>query len=299
MTRTTLYLDGIRSVRPASSIASEMKSDLGKILSFLSPTYLLRHADNSWLSNPGGPPPRPIIFRPLERDIQSAQVVLILGSNDLAPPRHAALLFRQIVPHNPDIKLVASGNGGHLTVPGSAFSVPEAEKYKEELLATGVPGKNILIEATSTNTGKNLTMSEKLLNEMGLQPRRIIVVQTPALQLRANLAFERQWQGEWDYYISSPPKPSAIDKMSLPKADFYLASVLRELLTLIKYSYDPEGRFQTKRAIPQELIGIAIKYYNIFCPRSPVVPERFFEHIVRMEDLFRMNFRATEKGWEG
>jgi len=298
MTQVTFYINRLSQIKKTGIVLREIKTDMTRLSNFLAPTYLLRHADNPWLSNSIDCVPTPVIHRPIQNDIKNAEVILILGSNDLDPPKLAAKLYQQIAPHNPSVKLIASGKGGHLTVPGTAFTVAEAEKYKEELLALGVPEENVLTEPTSTNSGQNITFSGALLEQMDLHPTKIIIIQTPALQLRANLAFERQWKGNWDYYLSLPPKTADIKTLSLHDADFLLAAALRELMTLISYSGDPHCNFVTKRAIPDPLINIALKYFALLnAGRQQITRDDFSRNIKVITQLFRDTFQDAEKQW--
>ncbi len=172
---------------------ADMKRDLAALWSFLSPRRIVYRDNNLGYLNGDRRPNLPTYSFPKMTELKSCDVILAMGSNDLTTPRQAAALYHFISKTNPWIKVVASGLGGHTTVPKAPFSAPEAEKFRVEMTRLGVPKKSILVDPESRNSGANIQNSFRLLSETGRIPERIALIQTPAAQLRANLTFEKQW----------------------------------------------------------------------------------------------------------
>jgi uncharacterized SAM-binding protein YcdF (DUF218 family) len=129
-----------------------------------------------------------------------ADVILVLGSNDVRVGEHGARLFvRGFAP-----LLVCSGRVGRLTA--GRFEKSEAETFADVAVRAGVPRSSILIEAASTNTGENVDFSRALLAARGLRPARVIVVQKPYMERRAWATFKRRWP-EPELQVTSPPIP--------------------------------------------------------------------------------------------
>ena len=129
-----------------------------------------------------------------------ADVILVLGSNDVRVGEHGARLFlRGLAP-----LLVCSGNLGRLTA--GRFEKSEAETFADAAVRVGVPRSSVLIEAASTNTGENVDFSRALLADRGIRPERVIVVQKPYMERRAWATFKRRWP-EPDLQVTSPPIP--------------------------------------------------------------------------------------------
>lgn len=129
-----------------------------------------------------------------------ADVILVLGSNDVRVGEHGARLFlRGLAP-----LMVCSGNIGRLTA--GVFEKSEAETFADAAVRLGVPRSAILIEDRSTNTGENADRSRELLASAGIHPNRVILVQKPYMERRAWATFARRWPGP-EIQVTSPPIP--------------------------------------------------------------------------------------------
>jgi len=136
----------------------------------------------------------------LRHDLAPADVILVLGSNDVRVGEHGARLFLQgLAP-----LMLCSGNVGRLTA--GRFEKSEAATFADAAVRLGVPQSAILIEDASTNTGENIDRSRALLASAGVQPSRIILVQKPYMERRAWATFKRRWP-EPDLRVTSPPIP--------------------------------------------------------------------------------------------
>ena len=60
----------------------------------------------------------------------------------------------------------------------------------------GVPEDRIIIESRSRNTGENIQMSFKTLQDLDKLPESIILVQKPYMERRSYAPFMKQWLGD-------------------------------------------------------------------------------------------------------
>lgn len=128
-----------------------------------------------------------------------SSVALALGTNDLRVAVHAAELYHQgMAP-----LIVCTGGLAHQhDLLATAWAQPEAEVYRDALLAHHVPPKAILLESRATNTSENVRFSRALLAERGIQPASVLIVVKPFMQRRAAATFAVEWP-ELPYSVSS------------------------------------------------------------------------------------------------
>src|SRR5512139_3588452 len=179
----------------------------------------------------------------LGHDLEPADVILALGSNDVRVGEHAARLFlRGLAP-----LLVCSVPVGRLTA--GRFEKSEAETFADAAVRLGVPPSAVLIERTSTNTGENVGRSRALLESAGVRPARVILVQKPYMERRAWATFKQRWP-EPELQVTSPP---------IPYDDYPTPQIPRDLVIDILVGdvqrmrvYEERG-FQVPQPIPDKV----------------------------------------------
>jgi uncharacterized SAM-binding protein YcdF (DUF218 family) len=172
-----------------------------------------------------------------------ADVILVLGSNDVRVGEHGARLFLQgLAP-----LMLCSGNVGRLTA--GRFEKSEAATFADAAVRLGVPPSAILIEDTSTNTGENIDRSRARLASAGVQPSRIILVQKPYMERRAWATFKRRWP-EPDLQVTSPPIPyEEYPTPQIPR-DLVINILVGDVQRMRVYA---ERGFQVPQTIPDEV----------------------------------------------
>jgi uncharacterized SAM-binding protein YcdF (DUF218 family) len=179
----------------------------------------------------------------LGHDPAPADVILVLGSNDVRVGEHGARLFlRGLAP-----VMVCSGHVGRLTA--GTFEKSEAETFADAAVRLGVPPEAILLESRSTNTGENIDFSRALLASRGLRPSRVIVVQKPYMERRAWATFKRRWP-EPELWVTSPPIP--YDQYPTPEIprDLVIDILVGDVQRVKVYA---ELGFQVAQSIPPEV----------------------------------------------
>lgn len=122
------------------------------------------------------------------RASNSRAVTIVAGSDDLElPSKHGAMVHKA---GKSDL-IVASGKGGANM--GHEGDKTEAFIIREILMGEGIPSKDILMEAASTNTGQNIQYSANLLKVGGYKAESVIWVHMPFSLGRDKGAFLKQW----------------------------------------------------------------------------------------------------------
>ena len=180
-------------------------------------------------------------YMKMNHELAPADVILVLGSNDLRVAGHAADLYlRGLAPW-----LMFSGNVGRLTE--GVFKKTEAEAFAEVAIAKGVPESAILLEPRSTNTGENIDFSREQLASRGIHPERLIVVQKPYMERRGYATFMKRWPGK-DVRMSSPP----LSFQEYPTPELPLDLLINILVGDVqRVRIYPDRGFQIPQPIPE------------------------------------------------
>lgn len=137
----------------------------------------------------------------LAHELATADVILCMGSNDLASARYAAeLYFRELASI-----IVMSGGVAHGTdLLATGWTRSEAAEFADAAHKLGVPKEAMLLEERSSNTSENFTFSRKLLEHPGRKVKSAIVVHKPYMERRAYATGRVAWP-EVRLLMSSTP----------------------------------------------------------------------------------------------
>ncbi len=182
-------------------------------------------------------------YMKLGQPLQKADVLLVLGSNDLRVADHAANVFLEgwapIV--------VCSGNVGRLT--DGMWGISEARMFADRMIAHGVPKEKILLEEHSTNTGENVIFSRTLLFKHDIVPHTVLVAQKPYMERRAYATFKKVWP-EPTVIVTSPSIPfSEYPNEDLPR-NLIINIMVGDLQRIREY---PKKGFQIPQEIPDDV----------------------------------------------
>ncbi|MBU0580069.1 MAG: YdcF family protein, partial [Candidatus Margulisbacteria bacterium] len=164
------------------------------------------------------------------RDFLPPQVdlIMILGSKDLAIPEYASLIFKNGVGKN----IITCGGVGRLS---GNLNAPEAIIYNNILLSNGIPQSKISIESSSTNTEENIKFGIKLAQQNLIPYQSVLLMQTPLIQRRAGLTFKKHYP-EITLFNYAAYKP-VVTKQNYSELKNLATGEMQRLLT-----YGPEGK---------------------------------------------------------
>lgn len=175
----------------------------------------------------------------------SAEAIFTLCSFDLRVAHRAVDIFdggqRQY--------LIFSGRHGKHTA--NLFTKSEAEVFADVALERGVPKGQIIMETESTNTGENVRFTYNLLKNLGLSPKRLILVQSPYMERRTYATFRRQWpDAAVEFSVTSPQLRFDEYPCGAISKDLFVTVMVETLLRIKEY---PERGFQVPQDIPNEV----------------------------------------------
>lgn len=179
-------------------------------------------------------------YHRLGHPLRRADLILVLGSNDLRVADHAAALFHEAWAE----RLLFSGKVGALTE--GLYPATEAETFAARAVELRVPPEAILIEPEATNTGENIAFSRRLLASRGLDPKVLIVVQKPYMERRAYATFRKVWPGR-EVVLSSPPIAWRDYPNEILPRDRVISIMVGDLQRIREY---PRLGFQIEQEIP-------------------------------------------------
>lgn len=135
----------------------------------------------------------------IDAKLEKCDLIMGCGCANLEIPVKCAELYKK--GYAP--KVLFSGGYGKITE--KTFRKTEAENYRDIAIKNGVPAKDIIIEPESTNTGDNFRYSMKLLDEMGMNINKMIVVHKKINERRTYLAAAKIIPDK-EVFMSAPDK---------------------------------------------------------------------------------------------
>lgn len=136
-------------------------------------------------------------YHKLNHPLQKSDAILVLCSHDERVAERSVELFKGgWAP-----LIIFSGGAGSITK--KLWTEPEAVRFARIAAEAGVPRESILLEDKSTNTGDNIRFTKALLEKLGMDLQRFIVVQKPYMERRSYATFQKFWP-EKEIVVTSP-----------------------------------------------------------------------------------------------
>jgi uncharacterized SAM-binding protein YcdF (DUF218 family) len=174
---------------------------------------------------------------------KKSDCIFVLGSHDLRVANRGAELYLQgWAP-----VLIFSGGLGNVTK--GIWTETEADRFAAIAREMGVPAEAILIENRSSNTGENITFTQQLLQERGLDPASFLVVQKPYMERRSYATFKKHWPDK-KLLVTSPQIPFlqyANDEIPMERVINIMTGDLQRIRIY------PEKGFQIYQEIPDPI----------------------------------------------
>ena len=181
----------------------------------------------------------------MHQKLEPADIIFILGSNDLRVADRAAELYKgKLAPI-----VECSGANGK----ASQFTEPEAKVFSERIITLGVSKEKIILELNAMNTGENVLFTKKLLKEKGIIVSKIIAVQKPYMERRTFSVIKKQWP-EVECIVTSPQISYEDYPNDLYDKDKFINVMVGDLFRIKEY---PKLGFQIEQEIPKEVWSAA------------------------------------------
>lgn len=147
-------------------------------------------------------------YHDMHHTLAPVDVAIGLGSHDLGVATHAAELYHQGLFG----LIVFTGANAPTTI--ERFPRGEAVHYRDHAVELGVPAEVILVEPEARNTGQNIELTRRLLDDQGVTVASAVVISRPYQQRRAYATAAKVWP-DLKVICSSRPLP----------LDDYIASI--------------------------------------------------------------------------
>jgi uncharacterized SAM-binding protein YcdF (DUF218 family) len=136
-------------------------------------------------------------YHKLDHALEAADAILVLCSHDERVAERSVELYKaSLAP-----LVIFSGGAGAITK--RLWQEPEAERFARIAIAAGVPKENVLTENKSSNTGENVRFTRQMLDALGLELQKFLLVQKPYMERRSYATFRKLWP-EKDVIVTSP-----------------------------------------------------------------------------------------------
>jgi len=183
-------------------------------------------------------------YHHLNQTLKKADAILMLGSNDVRVAEYASDLFLQ--GYAP--LLIFSGGKGRMT--SDSFTESEADTYAKVAISRGVPAESIITENKSTNTGENISFTQKILKEKGIVIHSFILVQKPYMERRV-YATSKKNIPEIECVITSPNIPYEEYPNEAISKEMFLNAMVADMQRILIY---PEKGFQIPQEVPESVM---------------------------------------------
>lgn len=155
----------------------------------------------------------------INNKIVPSDVIIICGGHDLSVAREAVRLYQ-----NHFAPIIVVSGGIEREIFGKSKKALEADIIGKIIVEDGVPAKDVILEREAKNTGENLDYSEKLLDRLGVDFKRVIMIQKPYAGRRALCMAKKKWPSREiimdaekttfeEYFTSDIPERKIINMM--------------------------------------------------------------------------------------
>ena len=194
--------------------------------------------------------------------------ILVFGSSDISVADEAARVWLLVLKdrvHLGNIFPYLLFSGGMGTGPHSGSNLmgwtrPEAEIFSEHVLSiikdkvdkTQFSKLRVFVENKAKNSGENVDLSRKIIEENELKSEKLIIVQKPFMERRTYATFKHRWPGPEIKLHSSSSTLLEYPKISNISLEEVIGIMLGDLQRIKLYA-PPYGHFQIAQDIPDDV----------------------------------------------
>ena len=200
--------------------------------------------------------------------VNNVDGILVFGSSDISVADEAAnvwLLTMKDRVHKGSMFPYLLFSGGMGTGPHSGCNLmgwtrPEAEIFSERVLSiikdnvdpTHFSKLCLFVDNKARNSGENVDLSKKIIEENDLKSEKLIIVQKPFMERRTYATFKHRWPRPEIKLHSSSSTLLGYPKISNISLEEVIGIMLGDLQRITLYA-PPYGNFQIAQEIPDEV----------------------------------------------
>ncbi|GGM78248.1 hypothetical protein GCM10012275_56110 [Longimycelium tulufanense] len=189
-------------------------------------------------------------YHQVGHELRPCSAAIALGCYDLGVAAHAARLYHE------GMFPVVVFTGANSVVSANRFPQGEASAFKERALELGVPEAAIFTEPSATNTGQNIELSRKVLQEAGIAADSVMLITMRYMERRAYATCAKRW-----------PEVSIICASAPLSYQEYVATIGNEKLVIDDLVGDLQRILEYPKigyAIPQDVpVGVQAAYERL------------------------------------
>ncbi|MGA8116260.1 MAG: YdcF family protein [Actinocatenispora sp.] len=182
-------------------------------------------------------------YHQVRAELCPADAAIAFGCHDIGVAEHAAALYRS------GLCRVIVFSGADNPVRAELFPRGEAVAFRDRAVACGVPVSATLVEPAATNTGANITLSRRVLDDAGIAVRTVLLVCMPYMQRRVYATCRRLWP-EVEPVCASTELPYEEYVRSIGDEYLVVDHLVGDLQRLVRY---PDLGYAIPQRIPAEV----------------------------------------------
>lgn len=182
-------------------------------------------------------------YHQMHHRLQPCSAAIGLGSHDLGVASFAAELYRA------GLFPVLVFTGANSPTTAKRFPRGEAVHYAEHAMALGVPSSAIMIEPCARNTGDNITLSRRALQQAGTAISSVLLISKPYMERRAYATCRKFWP-EVDPVCASEPLSFDDYVKSIGDERLVIDMLVGDLQRIIEY---PKLGFAITQRLPDQV----------------------------------------------
>ena len=178
----------------------------------------------------------------LNSPVVKSDVIIGMGALDSRIAERTAQLFLDGYGEY----IIMTGGLGKVTK--DTHTQTEAERFRDIAVKMGVNEDKILLEKEATNSGENIILVQKLLEEKNFHPKSLLIVTKPYMERRIWAAYKKQWKDTDTQITVTSPQISYEEHFNetIPK-ELFLNVMVGDLQRIKVY---PGMGFQVEQEIP-------------------------------------------------
>jgi uncharacterized SAM-binding protein YcdF (DUF218 family) len=182
-------------------------------------------------------------YHQMGHDPRPCSAAIGLGSHDPGVATFTSELYRA------NLFPVVVFSGATSKTTAVHFPRGEAVHYREHALSLGVPDSAILVEPEATNTGQNIELSRRVLDDVRIPVESLLLISKPYMERRAYATCRRMWP-EVQVVCASEPLSCDDYVKSIGDEKLVIDMLVGDLQRIIEY---PRLDFAIEQEIPDDV----------------------------------------------